>query len=350
MEEEKLNVKEKNCNLLPKKGIIISGLIGLILGVVLVYVLFLLGVLGFGNKTIATMKSGKVTENSLYEEMKKYYPISYVLEKVDEQILNKKYELTNEQEEEINSQVETILTQYSNYGYTESEFLEENGFETKEDFINYMKLDYRRNLWCIDYFKTLISEEEIKDYYENNDIYGKISTKHILVQTSDDVSDEDALKTANEIIAKLDSGTSFDDVAEEYSSSVVTEEVDFDSFSESSLEEAYAEASKSLEKDSYTKEPVKTSYGYHVIYCVNKEEKPTFEQAENDIVEELGEDLESEDQYIRYKALIKLREDNNLKFRDDKFKEDYEEYCDQVNSLSNSSSYSLESSTEEEND
>lgn len=331
MEKENLSGKE-NKRPLKNKGIIISGLIGLIIGAVLVYILVILGAPGFGNETIATMKSGKVTENSLYKEMKKYYPISYVLENVDEQILSKKYKLTNEQENEIKDQADQILSQYSNYGYTEKQFLEENGFESKEDFINYMKLDYRRNLCCIDYYKTLIDAEEIKNYYDNNDIYGKISTKHILIQISNDVTDAEALKTANEIIAKLDSGTSFDDVAKDYSDNIVTENVDFDSFSESSLEENYVEASKSLEKDSYTKEPVKTSYGYHVIYCVNKEEKPTFEQAENDIVEELGKNLESEDQYIRYKALIKLREDNKLTFKDSKFKEDYKEYCDQVNS------------------
>ncbi len=331
MEKENLSGKE-NKRPLKNKGIIISGLIGLIIGAVLVYILVILGAPGFGNETIATMKSGKVTENSLYKEMKKYYPISYVLENVDEQILSKKYKLTNEQENEIKYQVDQILSQYSNYGYTEKQFLEENGFESKEDFINYMKLDYRRNLCCIDYYKTLIDAEEIKNYYDNNDIYGKISTKHILIQISDDVTDAEALKTANEIIAKLDSGENFDDVVKEYSSTTVTEEVDFDSFSESSLEENYVEASKSLEKESYTKEPVKTSYGYHVIYCINKEEKPTFEQVENDIVEKLGEDLEANDQYIRYKALIKLREDNKLTFKDSKFKEDYKEYCDQVNS------------------
>lgn len=338
MEEENLSGKEKNRNSLINKGRVISGVIGLIIGAVLVYVLVVLGAPGFGNETIATMKSGKVTEKTLYKEMKKYYPISYVLENVDEQILNKKYKLTKEQEEEVKKQAETILSQYSNYGYTEEQFLEENGFETKDDFINYMKLDYRRNLCCIDYFKTIISEEEIKNYYDNNDIYGKINTKHILVQTSDSVTDEEALKTANEIIAKLDSGTSFDDVAKEYSDDIVTENVDFDSFNEDSLEETYVEAGKSLEKDSYTKEPVKTSYGYHVIYCISKEEKPTFEQVENDIVEKLGEDLEAEDQYIRYKALIKLREDNNLTFKDNKFKEDYKEYCNQVNSASTTES------------
>ena len=48
-------------------------------------------------------------------------------------------------------------------------------------------------------------------------------------------------------------------------------------------------------------------------------------------MEKLGADLEAEDQYIRYKALIKLREDNGLKFKDSKFKEEYKEYCDQIN-------------------
>lgn len=327
MEEKNLNEKKKNSN----KKVIISGVIGLIVGAALVYLLMVLEVPGFGNKTVATIKSGRVTEKKLYEELKKYYPISYVLESVDAQILNKKYKLTDEQEDEINEQVDLILKQYSNYGYTEKEFLEESGFEDKNDFINYMKLDYRRNLYCIDYFKTLISEEDIKNYYEDNDIYGKISTKHILVEISDDVEDAEALKVANEIIAKLNEGEKFDDIVEEYSDSTISEEVEFDSFDESSLEETYVEASKSLEKDSYTTEPVKTSYGYHIIYCTNKEDNPTFEQAENDIVEELGEELEEEDQYIRYKALIKLREDNNLKFKDSKFEEEYEEYCDQVN-------------------
>lgn len=332
MEEKNLNEQKnkKNHAIFKKKEVWLSGIIGLLIGVVLIY---LLQFIGIGSKTVATMKAGKVTEGELYEEMKKYYPISYILESVDKQILNQKYKLTNEQEDEIKEQVELILKQYGNYGYTEEQFLEENGFEDKEDFTNYMKLDYKRNLCCIEYFKTLISEEEIKNYYNDNEIYGKISTKHILVEISDDVEDAEALKTANEIIDKLNNGTTFDNVIEEYSDSVVSEEVEFDSFDESSLEETYVEASKTLEKDAYTFEPVKTSYGYHIIYCINKEDKPTFEQAENDIVEKLGETLEEEDPYIRYKALIKLREDNKLKFKDSKFEEEYQEYCDQVNEI-----------------
>ena len=33
----------------------------------------------------------------------------------------------------------------------------------------------------------------------------------------------------------------------------------------------------------------------------------------------------------RYKALIKLREDYKVKFKDKKYQEEYKEYCDQIN-------------------
>lgn len=331
---------EKEKSVFSKKEVWIAGVIGIIVGIVLLYLIELIPI--GKNKTnigetivpgevIATSKAGKVTEKNLYKEMKKTYPISYVLELVDKPILEKKYKLTNEQEDEINKQVETILNQYKNYGYTEEQFFSENGFENKEDFINYMKLDYRRNLCCIDYFKTVISEEEIKNYYDSNEIYGKINTKHMLVQISSDVTDEDALKTANEIIGKLNSGISFDDVANEYTGKIVFENVDFDSFNASSYAEGYVSASKALEVGAYTKEAVKTDFGYHIIYCISKEEKPSLEQVKDDIVELLGQGLEESDQYIRYKALIKLREENGVKFIDSKYEKEYNEYCEQIN-------------------
>ena len=40
--------------------------------------------------------------------------------------------------------------------------------------------------------------------------------------------------------------------------------------------------------------------------------------------------MEEEDNYIRYKALIKLREDNNLKFKDSRYEEQYKKYCEQA--------------------
>lgn len=325
--------KKKKFNFLKKKEIWISGAIGLIIGGALIYLLGILGIHGLGHETIATFKGGKLTKNEMYNEMEKQFPISYVLELTDKEILEKIYDLTDEQKEEIDEQANSILTMYQNYGYTEEQFLEENGFKTKEDFVEYMEFDFRRNLCVIDYYKTLLPKEDIENYYNDN-VYGEINTKHMLVAVSDTVTDKQALATANEILAKLKAGTSFDDVANEYKDKITVENVDFDSFNESSLAKEYVDASKKLEKDTYTTKAVKTEFGYHIIYCINKNDKPSLDEVENDIVEVLGKDLENEDQYIRYKALIKLREDKKLKFKNKELEKEYEDYCEQVNSAS----------------
>ena len=135
---------------------------------------------------------------------------------------------------------------------------------------------------------------------------------------------------AKEIIAKLDAGTSFDDVVKEYEGKITYEELGYNGF-DSNLVSEYVEASKALENGTYSKEPVKTEFGYHIIYKIAQKEKPTLEEATNDIVTILGKDLETEDSNLRYKALIKLREENNLDIKDSKFKTEYEKYCKEIN-------------------
>ena len=156
MEEENLSGKEKKeknfLKIFKKKEIWISGIVGILIGGALIYLLGVIGVPGLGNETVATMKTGKITENSLYKEMKKYYPISYILELVDDSILKDKYELNDEQNSEIDEQIDYYLSMYETYyGYTEEEFLSENGFESRDEFKDYLTLDYKRNLYYIDY-------------------------------------------------------------------------------------------------------------------------------------------------------------------------------------------------------
>lgn len=328
--EDNVIKEEKKKTIFSKKEVWISGIIGLLLGAIIMVLLYVTGVLGFGNKTIATVKGGSIKQNELYKEMKKLYSVNYALDLVDAEILKNKYNLTDEQKEEVEEQADYYLTTYETYyGYTEEEFLSENGFSTKQEFIDYLTLNYKRDLYYIDYLKTKIDQEEIQAYYDEN-VYGEINTKHILVEVDDDVTEEQALAKAKEIIAKLDSGKTFEEVTEEYGDEIVSEDLGYNGFN-SGLVTEYVEASKELENGTYSKEPVKTDYGYHVIYKVDQKDKPSLEEATNDIVEILGEDLEEEDTYIKYKALIQLREDNKLKFKDSKFKEEYKEYCDQVN-------------------
>lgn len=316
-------LKERKSN---KKTICISTIIGILAGFFLFWILSFLGVFNIGGKVIATTNGKAINENMICENMPMSYKIEYLLESVDKSILNQKYQLTEEQQKEIDEQVEQCLQLYNQYyGYTEEQFLSANGFDSKDTFRDYMEFDYKRNLAFIDYLKETISEEEVNKYYEEN-VFGEINTKHMLVKVTEDVKDKDAKKMAEEIIKKLNKGKDFDKVAEEYGDKITFEELGYNGF-DSNLVAEYVEASKKLENNSYSKEPVKTSYGYHVIYKIDQKEKPSLDDVRDKILTVLGDEMEEKDDTIRYKALIKLRENNGLKFRDKDYKQQYEEYC-----------------------
>lgn len=78
-------------------------------------------------------------------------------------------------------------------------------------------------------------------------------------------TDEEAKKIAEEVIAKLDAGADFDDLIEEYNEDPGISKGKFYVFGTGEMVPEFEEASKNLEIGSYTKEPVKTDYGYHII-------------------------------------------------------------------------------------
>lgn len=344
MEEKNLNEQQKNiketttkengtekttkCGC--KKGILISGIIGILIGMAIMFILGTTKVIDFENKVIAKTNVGEIKENDIFDELKEHYTIELLLENIDKQLLEPKYSLTEEQEKEIDNQMGQIFDMYSMYyGLTQEQFLTENGFNDKEEFREYLAFDYKRNLQYLNYIETLVSEDEIKKYYDEK-IYGEINTKHMLVQVTDKVTEKEAKKMAEEIIKKLNDGKDFDKVAKEYGDKIIFEELGYNGFN-SGLVTEYVEASKKLENGKYSKEPVKTEYGYHVIYRIGQKEKPTLDEVKNEILAALSADLEAKDANLRYKAFIKFREENGLKIEDSKFKKEYKEYCEKYN-------------------
>ena len=163
MEEENV-IKEEKKLVFAKKEVWISGVIGLLLGAIIMFLLYITGVPKFGNETIATVKGGSVKKNDLYNEMKKAYSVNYALDVVDSAILKNKYKLTSDQEKEIQDQADYYISTYQTYyGYEEEEFLKENGFESKEDFIDYLTLTYKRDLYYVDYLKTKLIKMKFKN-------------------------------------------------------------------------------------------------------------------------------------------------------------------------------------------
>ena len=317
-----------------KYRLAIYGAVGGILITVLVVVIIWpdrIATLKDGTQPVAEIDGYTVTANDLYEDMKDVYSISSLLDKIDNKILEEKYPETDEMNDELKQQTESYYSAYEQYYKMDKEtFLSNNGFGSEKAFLEYLRLQYRRNKYAEDYIKTLISDKEVEKYYEDK-VYGDINTKHILVKVDSSASDEDKKKAedlAKEIISKLNDGKSFDDVKEEYKDQITYEELGYKSYN-ANLESAYMEAMQKLENNSYSKEPVKTSYGYHVIYRIDQKEKPALEDVKEEIIDSLVSEKKSEDKNISYVALDKMREESGLKFSDTVLEKKYNTYISQ---------------------
>lgn len=317
-----------------KYRLAIYGAVGGILITVLVVVIIWpdrIATLKDGTQPVAEIDGYTVTANDLYEDMKDVYSISSLLDKIDNKILEEKYPETDEMNDELKQQAESYYSAYEQYYKMDKEtFLSNNGFGSEKAFLEYLRLQYRRNKYAEDYIKTSISDKEVEKYYEDK-VYGDINTKHILVKVDSSASDEDKKKAedlAKEIISKLNNGKSFDDVKEEYKDQITYEELGYKSYN-ANLESAYMEAMQKLENNSYSKEPVKTSYGYHVIYRIDQKEKPVLEDVKEEIIDSLVSEKKSEDKNISYVALDKMREESGLKFSDTVLEKKYNTYMSQ---------------------
>lgn len=317
-----------------KYRLAIYGAVGGILITILVVIIIWpdrIATLKDGTQPVAEIDNYTVTADDLYEDMKKLYSISSLLDKIDNKILEEKYPEDDDMNDEIKEQAESYYKAYEQYYQMDKEtFLSNNGFGSEKAFLEYLKLQYRRNTYAKDYIKTLISDKDVEKYYNDN-VYGDINTKHILVKVDSSASEEDkkaAEDLAKEIISKLNDGKSFDEVKDEYKDKITYEELGYKSYN-ANLESAYMDAMQKLDNNSYSKEPVKTSYGYHVIYRIDQKDKPTLDDVKDEIIDSLVSEKQSNDKNISYIALDKMREEAGLKFSDTVLEKKYNTYMAQ---------------------
>lgn len=314
-----------------KYRLAIYGVIGGVLATVLVVIIIWpdrIAKLKDGTEPVAEIDGMILTADELYEDMKEIYSISALLDKIDNKILEEKYPETEEMNDELQSEAENYYNVYNQYqGTSKEEFLSNNGFSSEKAFIEYLRLQYRRSKYAEDYVKSLVTESEINKFYED-EVYGDINTKHILVKVDSSATDEELKKAedlAKEIISKLDEGKTFDEVKEEYKDQITYEELGYKSYN-ANLESAYMEEMQKLEDNSYSKTPVKTSYGYHVVYRIDQKEKPVLDDIKDEVIESIASKKSSEDTNLSYVALDKMREDAGLKFSDTVLEKKYETY------------------------
>jgi foldase protein PrsA len=114
--------------------------------------------------------------------------------------------------------------------------------------------------------KLKVSDAEIKQFYDS-----RVRAMHILVETEDEANDIiDQLKDSTEETLESD----FSDIAKEKSTdpSAKTNGGDLGEFGKGQMVKEFEVAAFALDEGSFTAEPVKTQFGYHVILRLEKNE------------------------------------------------------------------------------
>lgn len=320
--------------------------------IVLGTVLLVFGSLGCEKKTelkggedeLVTFKDSKlnISTNDLYEKLKDKYGINFLIDMIDTNILNKEYK----DSDSINDYVDIQVNSLRNYYKTETEFLEyinNYGYKNVDELKEYFKLNYKRNLVVKDYLKTLISDDDITNYY-NDKITGDIEAKHILVEvkTTDSMTEdekrttkEDALKKAKEAITKLNEGKTFEEVSKEYSNDDATKNNggSMGFVNTLDLDDVTRQELTKLEVGKYSTEPLETEYGYEIFLKVSVKDKPKLEEVKTHIIETLTDEKLTKDSKLQYKAMEYIRDKYEFSIKD----EDLEIYYENtMNNLLNS--------------
>ena len=138
------------------------------------------------------------------------------------------------------------------------------------------------------------------------------SSSHILLQVTDERSDEQARNQLNDFRERIESGESFADLAREYSEDPGSQAAggELGSVGKGIFDPDFEKVLWDLEEDGQLSEPVKTQFGHHLIRLDGVEIRPYpgFEEVQADIEQRL---LEAE-----ARALFKdrVRELDNLAF------------------------------------
>jgi foldase protein PrsA len=184
----------------------------------------------------------------------------------------------NKLKSEMNSQIAQIKKQQ--FGNNTEQFdaaLKAQGFTEssfKDMYLSQLKAQQIEQKVSDSLTKNVkVTDKQIEDYYKaNQDKFteqtDKMHLAHILVKTKDE---------AEKVKARLDKGEDFAKVAKEVSEDTNTKSKGGDlgtiSYDDSQYDAQFMAGAKALKKGAISG-PVKSSFGYHIIKCIDKQEYP----------------------------------------------------------------------------
>lgn len=286
-----------------------------------------------GEEVIASIDGKDFTANELYKTMKDQYGTSVLINMIDKYIAEKEIGESEDAKVYADSLVEQYKLQYEQNNLDFNEALTNAGYENIEAFKETIISDYKMGEVSKKYIKEKITDKEIEKYYKDK-ISDEMNVKHILVipQVAEGASDDakgeaeaEAYNKAVNLIKKLDEGADFETLAKENSddtASAANGGVINNVTKEGFVTEFY-NAAYNLQDGKYTKEPVKSEYGYHIIYRVSKTEKAPLEELKESIKDSIIEEKLQNEQNLEMKTWTEVRSKYNLNINDTNLKNIY---------------------------
>lgn len=279
-----------------------------------------------GEEVIASIDGKQFTANELYDELKRQGGTSILVNMVDDYIINQEILDSKDANDYAEALIKQYKASYESKGENFTTALISSGYENEAAFKQVLVTDYKRNEITNKYVKETVTEDDLKAYYDEH-VSDELSVKHILIapEVSDDATTDEktaaeksALEKAKSLIEQLNNGADFDTLAKENSADEATKNnggVINNVVKEGYVTEFY-EAAHALENGTYTSEPVKTEYGYHIIYKLSHTEKQSFDNIKATLYDGVVEQKLSTDKNLEYKIWVDIRAKYNLTIND----------------------------------
>ena len=125
---------------------------------------------------------------------------------------------------------------------------------------------------------------------------------------------------------QVNNGTSFEDVAKEYSTDDATKNNGgkMGTFNSLDLDDVTRQEYAKIKVSEYSKTPIETEYGYEIFMKNEEKEKPSLDSVKSKITKKISEQKLIEDNKLQYKGLINLRKKYGFDIKDEDLKVYYE--------------------------
>ena len=287
-----------------------------------------------GKEIIASIDGKDFVADDLFDELKEQYGSNNLLNMVDKYIISKEVKDDSDAKTKAKENLESIRSQYESAGYEWETVLTQYGYSNEDELLNELTTSIQKENVAKQYLKDNLTDAEINEYYENQ-VYGTYTVKHILIKpaTTDSMTDEeksaaeDAAKAkAQEVINKLNNGEDFTSLVKEYSEDTgsVDNEGLVENFTKGDVDDAFFTETNNLKNGEYSKEPVNSSYGYHVILRVSSTDKKALKDIKDEVMEKIVENKLSDDSTLYTKTWVDIRKKYNFTINDTTLKNAYE--------------------------